>query len=59
VHKSGQNHKKKLTIGPDSPIFYQSTGPVHSKYVRHVGVGGCREILCQGRKTQNWSKLNY
>jgi hypothetical protein len=33
-----------------SPIFYESTGPEHSKYVRHVGLGGCLEILGQGRK---------
>jgi hypothetical protein len=39
-----------------SPIFYESTGPEHSKYVRHVGVGGCAEILGQGRKTGKTEK---
>jgi hypothetical protein len=29
-----------LSIGPYSPIIYQSTGPEHSKYERHVGVRG-------------------
>jgi hypothetical protein len=40
----------------DFRLVYESTGPEHSKYVRHVGVGGCAEILGQGRKTGKTEK---
>jgi hypothetical protein len=45
-----------LSIGPDSPIFYQSTGPEHSKYVRHVGVGGVGKFCVKDEKHEKREK---
>jgi hypothetical protein len=48
--------QKKLSLRTDSTIFYQSTGPEHSKYVRHVGVGGVEKFWVKDEKQEKQEK---
>jgi hypothetical protein len=47
-----------LSLRTNSPIVYESTGPEHSKYVRHVGVGGA-EKFCVRTKNAKLVQIEF